>query len=241
MLGKPQSYICRAAGDTEPVLDCSWGLLVSHCGSCSFIKTSGHQQTCLWKGLYCSLTKKQKVCLLHGSFALHLSFWHMGSRRSLLLTEWKSLTYGLITVNYQQRERFAGGQLNPARGFSERLPRISVLCHISQGRFAPPQRTNCSEKSPSPGVSLGWEPFCKWQHGNCLASQPFWAPWHQSPIYITSITLSVTQWEVPLHATPQDDTRDHVRTMEGCRKCSSFARFTSHLWKCVPPVTVWSE
>lgn len=121
----------------------------------------------------------------------------MGSRRSLLLTEWKSLTYGLITVNYQQREEFAGGQLNPTHGFSGCVPRISVLCHTSQGHSAPPQRTNCAEKSQSPGISLGWKPFCRWQHGNCLASQPFGAPWHQSLIYIFSITLGVTQWEVP--------------------------------------------
>lgn len=112
------------------------------------------------------LNEEAKVCLLRVSFALHLSFWHMGSRRSLLLIEWDNFTYGLITVNYQQREEFAGGQLNPTHGFSERLPRISVLCHASQWHFAPPYRTTAPSTSIS-GASFCWEPSSK--HGNCTA------------------------------------------------------------------------
>lgn len=127
---------------------------MSHCGSCSYIKTSSeHQQTNLWKVSLQFLNQEVKVCLLHVSFALHLSFWHMCSRRSLLLTEWKNFTYGLITVNYQQREEFAGGQLNPTHGFSERLPRTSVLCHVSQQHFVPPQRITVLRKV-HPSVSL---------------------------------------------------------------------------------------
>lgn len=67
------------------------------------------------------------------------------------------------------------------------------------------------------------------------------SPSLQSLIYISSITLVVTQWEVLLYAIPQADMKDHVRTMEGCRRCSFFAWFTSYVWKRVPPVTVCSE
>lgn len=76
-----------------------------------------------------------------------------------------------------------------------------------------------------------------WRLSTALVS----APALQSLIYMSSITQVVTQWEVLLCAVPQADMKAHVRTMEGCRGCSSFAWFTSYLWKCVPPVTVWSE
>lgn len=158
MLITPHSYSSRGTGNRTCghwlFLDCSWGLIVSHCGSRSYVKTSSeHQQPHLWKVSLLFLNQEAKVCLLRVSFALHLSFWHMGSRRSLLLTEWKNFTYGLITANYQQREEFSGGQLNPTHGFSERLPRISVLCHVSQWHFAPPQRTTVLRKV-HPLVSL---------------------------------------------------------------------------------------
>lgn len=122
------------------------------------------------------LTEEAKVCLLHVHFALHLSFWHMGSRRSLLLIEWDNFTYGLITVNYQQREEFAEGQLNPTHGFSERLPRISVICHASQWHFAPPQRTTAPRTSIS-GASFCWEPSSKQQTESCTAPlSVVWSP-----------------------------------------------------------------
>lgn len=135
-------------------------------GSCSYIEASSeHQLTWLWKVSLLFLNQEAKVCLLHASFALHLSFWHMGSRRSLLLTECNNFTYGLITANYRQRDGFAGGQLNPTHGFSERLARVSVLCRASRWHFAPPQRTPFSKNSPSPGVFLCGEASSKWQQG----------------------------------------------------------------------------
>lgn len=290
------------------------------------------------------LNEEAKVCLLHVHFALHLSFWHMGSIRSLLLIEWDNFTYGLITVNYQQREEFAGGQLN--HGFSERLPRISVLCYASQWHFAPPQRTTAPRTS-IPGASFCWEPSSKQQPGNCTALGEAWrGNWRQHQyflpldsrssdfrawklmsslvvvfvkfigslsmswcilwqvarcaqrdmvsgqggeglivgldghsglfqpgwfydllfhIYFYSLDpintsalprlysglpmslpfrslfiLTASPWLSPngryfLQANHQADMKDHVRTMEGCRRCSFIAWFTFHLWKHIPP------
>lgn len=95
----------------------------------------------------------------------------MGSRRSLLLTEWNDFTYGLITVNYRQRDEFAGGQLNPTHGFSERLARVLVLCRAPRWHFSPPQRTPVP-KAARPLGSLCGEASSKWQQGSCMASQP---------------------------------------------------------------------
>lgn len=239
MLIKPQPHICRQletqSCGQQLFLACSWGPLVGFfvyqniwAPADTFIE--GSLQFFKWKAK--SLPSSQELC---PSFIF--------------------LAYGQQKVSASDRVRESYIWLNYSK-----LPAKGRVCRGTAESHSWAQGTSAQDLSAVPHFTgtlcstpedkLFWEksiPWCPSGLGAFLYMTAWELsgfsalPWHQSPIYIASITLGVTQWEGPLHAAPQDDTRDHVRTMEPCRKCSSFAQFTSHLWKCVPPVAVWSE